>query len=187
MRIKILGDCYYCISGLPAPDPEDKDKQISNPEHARNSVEMGLEMIELIREVREEYDVPGLDMRIGVHTGSVMSGLIGLRKWQFDIWSNDVTIANHMESSGRPGAVHVTASTRAQLPDSFRCEEVTEMADPVILDSGLATFLIRARRGEEAAASASASKVARTRAELKDSHGRQFSDDSGIGSRAPQF
>ena len=185
MRIKILGDCYYCISGLPAPDPEDKEKQISNPEHARNSVEMGLEMIELIREVREEYDVPGLDMRIGVHTGSVMSGLIGLRKWQFDIWSNDVTIANHMESSGRPGAVHVTASTRAQLPDSFRCEEVTEMADPVILDSGLATFLIRARRGEEGAASAS--KVARTRAELKDSHGRQFSDDSGIGSRAPQF
>ena len=185
MRIKILGDCYYCISGLPAPDPEDKEKQISNPEHARNSVEMGLEMIELIREVREEYDVPGLDMRIGVHTGSVMSGLIGLRKWQFDIWSNDVTIANHMESSGRPGAVHVTASTRAQLPASFRCEEVAGMADPVILDSGLATFLIRAGRGEEGAASAS--KVARTRAELKDSHGRQFSDDSGIGSRAPQF
>ena len=94
MRIKILGDCYYCVSGVPVPDPR----------HAHNCVEMGLEMIGLIREVRTEHRVK-VNMRTGIHTGFILSGLIGLRKWQYDIYSNDVIIAEHMESSGKPGLV----------------------------------------------------------------------------------
>ena len=65
MRIKILGDCYYCVSGLP----------ISRPNHADNCVKMGLEMIEAIRMVRQATGC-NVDMRIGVHTGNVLCGVL---------------------------------------------------------------------------------------------------------------
>ena len=60
---KFLKFKFVCVAGLPSLDPNDKDNHISNPNHAKNSVDMGLEMIDLIREVREDFGVPGLDMR----------------------------------------------------------------------------------------------------------------------------
>lgn len=92
MRIKFLGDCYYCVSGVP----------IKTKRHAKNCVDLGLRMIKDIRVVRIARNL-NIDMRIGIHSGSIIGGVMGKIKWQFECWSKDVIIANKIESTGISG------------------------------------------------------------------------------------
>lgn len=105
LRIKLLGDCYYCVSGVPKYEPD----------HALNCIQMGFEMINVIKSVREDRDV-NVDMRIGIHSGMVLSGMLGLHKWQYDIWSQDSMTASAMEHHGVPGRVHISKTTYNLIP-----------------------------------------------------------------------
>ncbi|XP_041834302.1 adenylate cyclase type 8-like isoform X2 [Melanotaenia boesemani] len=139
LRIKILGDCYYCVSGVPEPQRG----------HARSCVEMGLSMIGAIRYVRRELQQE-LDMRIGVHSGSVLCGVLGLQKWQFDIWSWDVDIANRLEAAGMPGQVHISQATLDCLDGIYETEEGRgQERSEFLRKHNIDTYLIRPAFREE--------------------------------------
>lgn len=121
-KICTLGDCYYCVSGCPEV----------RTDHAVCCVKMGLTMIDAIKDFCKAKGEK-VNMRVGVHTGTVLCGIIGNRRFKFDVWSNDVTIANKMEASGEPGKVHVSAETAKFLGDQFLLEESPAEKRPLLL------------------------------------------------------
>ncbi|XP_015182207.1 PREDICTED: adenylate cyclase type 9 [Polistes dominula] len=129
-KISTLGDCYYCVSGCPEP----------RPDHAKCCIEMGLAMIEAIK----QFDIErreGVNMRVGVHTGTVLCGIVGTKRFKFDVWSNDVTLANKLESTGKPGRVHLSEKTLNFLNHQY----ITEEGEVV---NGIKTYFIKSRKSD---------------------------------------
>ncbi|XP_077577810.1 adenylate cyclase type 3 isoform X2 [Stigmatopora nigra] len=137
LRIKILGDCYYCICGLPD----------YREDHAACSIMMGLAMVEAISYVREKTQTD-VDMRVGVHSGTVLGGVLGQKRWQYDVWSTDVTVANKMEAGGIPGRVHISQTTMECLHGEFEVEPGNggERCD-YLRERGLGTYLVVVSKG----------------------------------------
>ncbi|XP_068582876.1 adenylate cyclase type 9 isoform X2 [Cebidichthys violaceus] len=140
-KISTLGDCYYCVAGCPEP----------RPDHAYCCVEMGLGMIQAIEQFCQETRET-VSMRVGVHTGTVLCGILGMKRFKFDVWSNDVNLANLMEQLGVAGKVHLSEATARFLDDHYQREDgqVAERAGQSVVEKlkGLKTYLISGRKLE---------------------------------------
>ncbi len=107
-KIKTIGDAYMAVGGLPEP----------NQTHPQNVINAALEMQAFMDKRRETVDT--FQMRIGIHTGSVVAGVVGNRKFAYDIWGDAVNLAARMESSGEPGKVNISEVTLALVKDKFK-------------------------------------------------------------------
>uniref|UniRef100_A0A3Q2T7E0 adenylate cyclase n=1 Tax=Fundulus heteroclitus TaxID=8078 RepID=A0A3Q2T7E0_FUNHE len=138
-KISTLGDCYYCVAGCPEP----------RPDHAYCCVEMGLGMIQAIEQFCQET-CETVNMRVGVHTGTVLCGILGMKRFKFDVWSNDVNLANLMEQLGVAGKVHLSEATAQFLDDRYQREDgqVAERAGQSAIEKlkGMKTYLISGRK-----------------------------------------
>jgi class 3 adenylate cyclase len=120
-KIKTIGDAYMCAAGIPVEDAE----------HARKLVGFALEMIRLTEELNHQRTKDGLKdwhLRIGIHSGPLISGVVGKRKFAYDIWGDTVNIAARMESSGEVNRVNISASTYDLVKDHFECESRGKIA-----------------------------------------------------------
>jgi len=111
-KIKTIGDAYMAAGGIPEPVAD----------HAARVVDLGLAMIEVAK--HEGGRIGGLQLRVGVHSGPVIGGVIGSRKFAFDIWGETVNIASRLESQGIPGRVQVSAATWRDVQRSFEAQPI---------------------------------------------------------------
>ncbi|MBE9039554.1 PAS domain-containing protein, partial [Oscillatoriales cyanobacterium LEGE 11467] len=116
-KIKTIGDAYMVVGGLPVP----------HAHTARAIADMALEMLETICEVRAQIG-ESFQIRIGINTGTVVAGVIGLKKFIYDLWGDAVNVASRMESSGEAGKIQVTTATYEQLKHHYRFQRRGEIA-----------------------------------------------------------
>ena len=109
-KIKTIGDAYMCAAGL--PDPSDT--------HALDAVLMGLGMVQAVEESNAERRAKGMQewpIRIGIHSGPLVAGVVGEKKFQYDIWGDTVNLASRMEANSAPGEVNISGATYARVMD----------------------------------------------------------------------
>lgn len=112
-KIKTIGDSYMCAGGLPT----------TCKSHARNVINAAKEINDLVKgELKAADDLLHFEIRIGIHTGPVIAGIVGLKKWQYDIWGDTVNIASRMESNSEPGRINLSETTYQEVRDEYSCE-----------------------------------------------------------------
>lgn len=114
-RLKTIGDAYMCVAGVPTP----------HPDHARNCVFAALDMAKCVvdSQVGTNRDSEPLwRVRIGVHSGPVVAGVVGKRRFAYDIWGDTVNVASRMQANSMPNRVNISATTWQLINDTFDCE-----------------------------------------------------------------
>jgi class 3 adenylate cyclase len=113
-KIKTIGDAYMCAGGLP----------VANKTHAEDTVKAALEIRDFMTNHNKEKLAKGelpFEIRIGINTGPVVAGIVGVKKFAYDIWGDTVNLASRMESSGKEGEVNISGSTYELIKDKFTC------------------------------------------------------------------
>jgi adenylate cyclase len=110
-KIKTIGDCYMVAAGVPSP----------RPDHARAIALMALDMQAAMRSV-DEVGHLGLELRVGINSGPVVAGVIGRKRFLYDLWGDAVNTASRMESHGTSGRIQITRATKELLEDEFVCQ-----------------------------------------------------------------
>jgi len=113
-KIKTIGDAYMCAGGIPT----------TNDTHAIDAVRAALAMQDFMQKRIEERNQKGLvawELRIGIHTGPIVAGVVGKKKYAYDIWGDTVNVASRMESNGAPGKVNVSSATYQEIKEHYEC------------------------------------------------------------------
>lgn len=113
-KIKTIGDAYMAAGGLP-------NKNTSHPLDVVMAAQEILLLIEGLKQERIEKNLPYFDIRIGVHTGPVIAGIVGFKKFSYDIWGDTVNIASRMESSGEINKINVSGATYECIKEHYQC------------------------------------------------------------------
>jgi adenylate cyclase len=114
-KIKTIGDSYMCAGGVPK----------ANTTHPEDVVNAAIEIRDFVMQHKKDREARGeipFEVRIGVNTGPVVAGIVGVKKFAYDIWGDAVNLASRMESSGVPGKVNISGNTFELVKDKFKCE-----------------------------------------------------------------
>jgi adenylate cyclase len=109
-KVKTIGDCYMAVAGVPDP----------RPDHARRAARLALDMQDVVA-TSPIAGQPGLELRIGINSGPVVAGVIGTKRFLYDLWGDAVNTASRMEAQSTPGEIQITRTTYELLKDEFVC------------------------------------------------------------------